>query len=69
MGLTEHQEVHVLQRENISAPWQIIAKWNVAEFSHTEFMAAWHHRPEPSRIEGLLDVLPPNLSGTATASV
>ncbi|MBI3786251.1 MAG: hypothetical protein HY270_22920 [Deltaproteobacteria bacterium] len=61
IGLTEKQDVHILARPSDDASWQVIARWSAADFSHTDFMSAWHNRSEPSEAAGLLVVLPPAL--------
>ena len=58
VGLTEKQEVHLLVRSTDGASWQSIARWNGSEFSHTNFMSAWHNAAEPADAADLLSVLP-----------
>ncbi len=65
VGVTEKHEVHFLVRDAQEGKWRIFAKWNAAEFSHTDFMAAWHYRDEPSAAEDLLEVLPAELREAA----
>lgn len=61
VGVTEKGEVHLLFRPPSATVWQIFARWNNQDFSHTDFMVAWHYRDEPTEPTGLLDVLPPAL--------
>ncbi len=61
IGVTEKHDVHLLSRNSPAAAWQVFARWNGQDFSHTDFMAAWHYREEPSEPASLLDVLPPSL--------
>lgn len=63
LGLTEKQVVHFLARESHGGAWRLLREWNAADFSHTEFLAAWHHREEPNDPQTLLEVLPPKLKG------
>ncbi len=58
VGLTPEQRVRVLCRDSRAQPFRIIAEWPAAEFSHTDFMLAWHRREEPADPQRLLDVLP-----------
>jgi hypothetical protein len=67
MGLTEQHEVHVLERASQSGAWQVIARWKANDFSHTDFMAAWHNKQEPKKAQGLLEVLPADLRGKVAA--
>ncbi|GBD27356.1 hypothetical protein HRbin30_02703 [bacterium HR30] len=69
VGVTETQEVHLLSRSPEGAGWQVIAKWNGQEFSHTDFMAAWHYRDEPSEPARPLDVLPAPLREAVVRSL
>lgn len=61
VGLTDKQMVHVLVRDGGDADWQVIAEWPASEFSHTDLMVAWHHRPEPDDPRALLSVVPASL--------
>jgi hypothetical protein len=58
VGLTDKQEVHLLKRQGNAGEWQLVAKWNGADFSHTDFMVAWHSGVEPTAAGDLLAVLP-----------
>lgn len=69
IGVTEKQEVHLLCRASLTAGWQVFAKWNGQDFSHTDFMVAWHYREEPSELAELLSVLPPQLKETVRSSL
>ncbi len=59
IGVTDKQEVHLLRRE--TDKWVVFARWPGSEFSHTDFMAAWHFKPEPQEVGELLSVLPADL--------
>jgi len=61
IGLTEQQIVHLLRRGSGNDDWNVMAEWSAADFSHTDFMSAMHHRDEPDDPTGLLDVLPEKL--------
>jgi hypothetical protein len=61
LGLTDKQEVHLLTRDPATSTWNVMARWSANEFSHTDFMTAWHRRSEPTEINELLDVLPGEL--------
>jgi len=58
IGLTDRQEVHLLKRDEQAGSWVVFARWPGSEFSHTDFMVAWHAKPEPTEIGELLSVLP-----------
>ncbi|MCX8073507.1 MAG: hypothetical protein N3C12_13825 [Candidatus Binatia bacterium] len=68
IGVTEKQEVHLLSRAAARTPWQVFAKWDGRQFSHTDFMVAWHHREEPQDPRDLLAVLPEQLRQSARES-
>jgi hypothetical protein len=61
VGLTEGQMVHLLVHNPAANDWTILRQWDAAEFSHTDFMAAWHHLNEPAEPTDLLAVLPDKL--------
>jgi hypothetical protein len=69
VGVTEKHEVHLLCREALTAKWQVFAKWSAQDFSHTDFMVAWHYREEPSEPTELLSVLPPELRESVRSSL
>jgi hypothetical protein len=58
IALTDQQMVQLLRRGSGADDWQVFAEWKTDEFSHTDFMAAMHHRDEPADPMGLLEVLP-----------
>lgn len=59
IGLTaDQQHVHLLRRDETKGGWVVFARWAVADFSHTDFMSAWHRNAEPQDVEELLAVLP-----------
>lgn len=59
IGLTpDQQTVHLLRRDETLGGWVVFARWPVADFSHTDFMAAWHNKPEPDDVTELSSVLP-----------
>ena len=58
VGLTESQEVHLLRRQGNGGDWAVVAKWSAKDYSHTDFMSAWHQRNEPADVAQLLDVVP-----------
>lgn len=58
MGLTEKQEVHLLARDTQANGWTVLARWKGPEFSHTQFMTAWHRRDEPADPADMLEVVP-----------
>jgi len=60
VALTEAQAVHLLLRDGAGG-WRVRHRWEVARFSHTEFMALMHQRDEPADPEELLQLLPPEL--------
>jgi hypothetical protein len=60
VGLTDKQVVHLLVRTT-DGEWQIRHHWDASRYSHTDFMAALHHRDEPADPERLLDLLPAEL--------
>jgi len=61
LGLTEQQVVQLLRRGSGKDDWQVFAEWSAGDFSHTDFMAAMHHRQEPADPAGLLEILPASL--------
>ncbi len=61
VGLTDKQVVHLLARETGTGDWVVLGQWNSADYSHTDFMAALHHREEPADPRRLLDLLPSHL--------
>jgi hypothetical protein len=61
VGLTDKQIVHLLVRDAACGEWRILREWNVADYSHTDFMAALHQREEPADPRQLLEVLPKHL--------
>jgi hypothetical protein len=63
VGLTEKAVVHLLVRES-SGEWVVLREWSASDYSHTDFMAAWHHRQEPADPTALLGVLPEPLRST-----
>lgn len=58
IGLTEKQEVHLLAQDAASNAWTVKARWSANDFSHTDFMTAWHRLDEPREVGALLEVLP-----------
>jgi len=58
VGLTEQQTVHLLVRNAGTGEWDVLAQWNGSDYSHTDFMAAWQHQPEPADPAQLLAPLP-----------
>ncbi len=65
IGVTEQQRVQILTRPGQDADWTLLAEWSGAEFSHTDFMVAWHRAAEPDDPVRLLDVLPAAMRDTA----
>ena len=61
VGLTDKQLVHLLVRGAPTESWRVLHEWSTKEYSHTDFLAALHHVPEPADPEELLKVLPAHL--------
>ena len=61
LGLTEKGVVQILVRAPSTDDWSVLREWNAAEYSHTDFLAAVHHRDEPSDPRQLLALLPERL--------
>lgn len=58
IALTEKQEVHFLLRDSIASEWKLVARWNAADTSHTDFMVGLHHVDESADPAQLLDRIP-----------
>ena len=58
LGLTEKQEVQLLTRRSVGDEWTVLHAWKAADYSHTDFLTALHHRDEPADPKQLLDLLP-----------
>jgi len=61
IGVTEKGVVDLLVRDSTDQHFVVLRSWNGADYSHTDFMAALHHREEPADPKQLLDVLPAKL--------
>jgi hypothetical protein len=61
IGVTEKRAVEFLVRDSADQDFVVLRSWNADEYSHTEFMAALHHREEPGDPKQLLSVLPEKL--------
>jgi len=57
VGLTDKQVVHFLVRD-ATGGWSVRREWPASDFSHTDFLAAWHRAEEPADPLRLLDALP-----------
>jgi hypothetical protein len=62
IGVTEKHTVHLLQRGGDDV-WQVVREWPVAEYSHTDLMAALGGVSEPADPLELVRFLPPHLRG------
>jgi hypothetical protein len=60
IGLTDKQVVHFLVRDAGGA-WTVQRRWNASDYSHTEFLSAWHRADEPDNPAALLEILPGDL--------
>jgi hypothetical protein len=60
IGLTEKQLVHLLARD-ANNNWVVLREWSAGKYSHTDFIAALHHRDEPADPRELLALLPAGL--------
>ena len=60
IGLTEKQLVHLLARD-ANNNWVVLREWSAGTYSHTDFIAALHHRDEPADPRELLALLPAGL--------
>jgi len=61
VGLTDSQKVHLLVRSSPADDWSVFHEWDAADYSHTDFLAAWHRREEPAEAQEFLAVLPRHL--------
>lgn len=61
LGLTEKGVVHLLVRGSSPDQWSVLREWSAADYSHTDFLTAVHHRDEPSDPHQLLALLPERL--------
>src|ERR1044071_908147 len=58
VGVTEKRRVDLLVRNSPDQDLTVVRSWNGDDYSHTEFLSAWHHREEPTDPKQLLSVLP-----------
>lgn len=58
VALTEKQDVHLLLRDALDAPWRVAAEWPGQACSHTEFMVGLHSVQEPADRTELLKRVP-----------
>jgi hypothetical protein len=61
IGVTEKRVVDLLVRAATDKDFVVLRSWSGDLYSHTDFMAAWHHREEPADPKQLLRVLPQEL--------
>jgi len=61
LGLTEKGVVRLLVRDAAGDDWTVLHEWAAADYSHTDFLAALHHREEPGDPRQLLALLPERL--------
>ena len=56
VGLTEGQQVHLLERAG--KEWKTVREWPASTFSHTALMTSLRHRQEPGSVTDWIALLP-----------